>query len=67
VKLQHVTGKLCFVRCCKCGESTAIGDFADRYQNSPGMADLHGEPFKAYYCPNCAHQAQIIHDMREAS
>jgi hypothetical protein len=51
--LQLVTGKLCFVRCLSCGEHTAIGDGADKFRHSPGKADLNGEPFKAYYCPDC--------------
>lgn len=53
MNLQPVTGKFCFVFCCKCGEQTAIGDGADQFRRSPGKADLDGEPFKAYYCSAC--------------
>lgn len=34
----------CRVSCCSCGESYQIGNV---------LADLDGEPFKAYYCRGC--------------
>lgn len=54
MRLQLVTGRLCFVFCADCGQQTAIGDGASQFRNSPGVADLDGEPFKAYYCQPCA-------------
>ena len=59
MNLQPVTGKFCFVFCIQCAQQTAIGLGAEVYRNSPGVADLDGEPFKAYYCTRCAPQHDI--------
>lgn len=53
MRFTPVKGPLCFVHCIGCGCSTGIGEGAEKYRNSPAVADLDGEAFKAYYCPTC--------------
>jgi hypothetical protein len=53
MKLELVTGRLCWVNCYDCGQQTAIGDGADQFQHSPGLARLSEESF-TYLCPTCA-------------
>jgi hypothetical protein len=60
MKLEKVTGRPFVIFCISCGQRKWAGDvdYVDPYLRtaspSPVYADLEGEPFKAYYCAECA-------------
>lgn len=56
-KFQQVTGKPFTTTCIACGYRIEPGDGSETRLHGPHFADLNGEPFKAYYCRDCALQA----------
>ncbi len=50
MRLQIVGGQTLILNCIKC-QGKVSSDLA--------FADLDGEPFKAYYCPDCARKVQV--------
>ena len=58
MRLGKVTGRPFIVFCLKCGEKLYGGDVDSESPKYPVYADLDGEPFKAYYCAQCAKEVQ---------
>jgi hypothetical protein len=62
MNLQRVTGPAFTAECIGCHEKKLFGDKPEKdmfgrpneYEHQNGFADLDGEPFKAYYCDDCA-------------
>ena len=53
--LVEVTGRPFIVFCLNCDTKLWAGDVeAPKGTHYPVFADLNGEPFKAYYCAQCA-------------
>ena len=55
MRLQEVTGRPFIVFCLRCDKKQWAGDVDGQ---TPVFADLNGEPFKAYYCAECAGKLQ---------
>jgi len=56
-RLEQVTGRPFIVFCLRCETKLWAGDVevtGERGTHYPVFADLNGEPFKAYYCAQCA-------------
>ena len=52
--LQVVTGRPFITFCFACKEKVYAGDVEANSPKYPVYADLNGEPWRAYYCAECA-------------
>jgi hypothetical protein len=51
MNLQPVGGQECYVQCCVCLKMVSTKE---------ALADMNGEPFKAYYHPKCAESVREV-------
>jgi hypothetical protein len=57
MNLKLVTGTPFTITCVGCGHKAVAGDNSENWRDripGPVYADLDGDPYKAYYCNECA-------------